>query len=152
MNISRRWFVKSGFTTAVIAGLPLAWAAKTLGQKKRERISPTRPIDALSYYNKATFAAYANTDFLIQAGAAGILFMRLTQIEDLPGNEILHAPDECFGLTFLAPAGTWLPQHTYQVEHAALGTFPLFLVPVDRRTIDGPAYYQAVINRRSRPA
>jgi hypothetical protein len=144
MTISRRRFVKSGFILGIIAGLPITWAAKSFAQKKRQRV---RATDPLTYYSRATFAAYANTDFVIHAGAAGLVFMRLTQIQDLQP-ETLQPPDECFGLLFTAPTGTAIPQKTYEVEHGALGKFSLFLVPINRPTVAGPAYYQAVFNRR----
>jgi hypothetical protein len=129
----------------VITGLPLTWAAKSFAQKKRLRV---RPTDPLIYYNRAAFAAYENTDFAVHAGAAGLIFMRLTQIQDLlPGS--LQARDDCFGLLFTAPAGTTIPQKTYEVEHGALGKFSLFIVPINRPTVNGPAYYQAVFNRTS---
>jgi len=128
----------------IIAGLPITWATKSFAQKKRQRV---RPTDPLIYYNRATFAAYANTDFVIYAGAAGPVFMRLTEVQDL-NPESLQARDECFGLLFTAPVGTAIPQKTYEVEHGALGKFSMFLVPINRPTLDGPAYYQAVFNRR----
>jgi hypothetical protein len=35
-----------------------------------------------------------------------------------------------FSLLFVAPAGPWLPQDVYPVQHPALGTMEIFLVPV----------------------
>lgn len=148
MSISRRKFVKSSFVIGALASSPLALITNTFGQKRQERARPERPNPSL-YFNKATFAAYADTDFLVRAGSAGLVFMRLSRVEDLAGSESLRSPDECFGLMFTAPPGTSIPQDTYQVEHGALGKFPLFLVPVGQRTVDGPAYFQAVFNRRS---
>ena len=148
MSISRRKFVKYGLVIGALASSPFALITNTFGQKRRERARPERPNPSL-YFNKATFAAYADTDFLVRAGSAGLVFMRLSRVEDLPGSQMLRSPDECFGLMFTAPAGTSIPQETYQVEHGALGKFPLFLVPVGPRTLDGPAYFQAVFNRRS---
>jgi hypothetical protein len=35
-----------------------------------------------------------------------------------------------FSLVFRGPRASVLPQRTYRLAHAALGTFPLFLVPI----------------------
>lgn len=51
---------------------------------------------------------------------------------------------ESFSLLFLGRAPL-LPQATYRVQHAELGSFPLFLVPIQREG-DGHCY-EAVFNR-----
>ena len=146
MRISRRKFVRFGFAIGISSIAPGNWLASAFGQKKR--IRPVRPTDPLVYFNKSTFAAYANTEFQIVNGVTRPVSLRLSVVEDLPGSKALQAPDECFGLLFTAPFGTVLSQGTYQVEHGALGTFALFLVPVGKTRPDGPVQYQAVFYRR----
>lgn len=51
---------------------------------------------------------------------------------------------ETFSVLFEGP-GEAFPQATYPVEHDALGSFPLFLVPVLAE--DGVRRYEAVFNR-----
>ena len=62
--------------------------------------------------------------------------------------EVRPSPEgwECFALLFVG-AGPALPQWTYQVEHATMGAFPLFLGPVG----SGAAglRYEAVFNRQA---
>ena len=48
-----------------------------------------------------------------------------------------------FSLTFRGPAESPLPQATYGLEHADLGAFDLFIVPIGRD--DGGMIYEAVI-------
>ena len=51
---------------------------------------------------------------------------------------------EAFSLLFVGPRAPF-PQATYAVEHEALGSFPLFLVPI--ATDEGGQRYEAVFNR-----
>ncbi|WP_040666304.1 DUF6916 family protein [Nitrolancea hollandica] len=41
-----------------------------------------------------------------------------------------HGSRSAFSLLFRGPAGILLPQRIYRLEHAEMGTFDLFLVPV----------------------
>lgn len=66
--------------------------------------------------------------------------LTLAEVERLPA----RTGWECFALLFdgNAPA---LPQWTYMVEHATMGTVPLFLGPVDGS--GAGVRYEAVFNR-----
>jgi hypothetical protein len=99
----------------------------------------------LDYYTKATFQSYINSDFRFYANRK--TWLRLVLVEDFPTREALTTPDECFRLLFSAPAETSLQQGTYDVDHAALGTFALFIVP--GKPDNGKRHYEAVFNRRS---
>jgi hypothetical protein len=52
---------------------------------------------------------------------------------------------EQFTTLFRGPLTTALAQTTYLVEHGAMGTFELFIVPV-KKDQDG-IYYEAIFNR-----
>ena len=52
---------------------------------------------------------------------------------------------ECFSLLFEGPDPPVFGQGTYRTEHPAIGTFPLFVVPV--WTDAEGQHYEAVINR-----
>ena len=149
MSTSRRRFIKAGLITAALGALPLNMATVVSAQKKRERVEPVRPETPLNYFNKAAFAAYSQTHFLMRNGSLAPVEMKLVVVQDLPTREILSAPDECFELLFEAPAGTTWTQQTYVVDHVALGRFDLFLVPVSRPQASGPVQFQAVFNRRT---
>ncbi len=150
MLISRRTFMRAGTLAALFAGVPLA-TVNVLGQKIHK--SPDdNPVDqaaqiygALSNYTKATFVSYINSVFVFRApGIRKDIEVTLSQVSDMkaaPGGE-------CFSLLFRGGGGPALRQNTYTVEHAALGTFKLFLVPVGTDD-NGAQGYLATINRLS---
>src|SRR5256885_4815706 len=150
MLISRRTFIRAGTLAALFAGVPLA-TINVLGQRIRK--SPDdNPVDeaaqiygALSNYTKATFASYINSVFVFRApGVRRDIEVTLMQVSDMtaaPGGE-------CFSLLFRGGGGPALRQNTYTVEHPALGTFKLFLVPVGTDD-NGAQGYLATINRLS---
>ena len=81
-------------------------------------------------------------DTAFEVGAGGAPLGRMTLLEVSVTD---RGPGwECFALLFAGPRPA-LPQATYAVESAALGSFSLFLVPVvsppDRQ------HYEAVFNR-----
>ncbi len=150
MLISRRTFMRAGTLAALFAGVPLA-TVNVLGQ----RIHPSpdeSPVDQasqandpLSNYTKATFVSYINSVFVFRApGVRKDIEVTLMQVSDMtaaPGGE-------CFSLLLRGGGGPALQQGTYTVEHAALGTFKLFLVPVGTDD-NGAQGYLATINRLS---
>jgi len=149
MLISRRTFMRAGTLAALFAGVPLA-TVNVLGQ--RIHASPdespvdqaARPNDPLANYTKATFVSYINSVFVFRAPAVRKdIEVTLLQVKDMtaaPGGE-------CFSLLFRG-GGQALEQNTYTVEHPALGTFKLFLVPVGTGD-NGAQGYLATINRLS---
>ena len=159
MNIPRRKFIKAGLVAAACAGVPLtigpASAQKQPGTGRRSEgyfaIPAEVQNDPVSYYNMATFAPYVKSGFLILIGRTW-RYMTLVEVKNLntsSGNAPVKNLDECFSLIFLASRGQKIEQKLYNIRHAALGKFSLFLVPIGRRTRTSPEYYEAVINRRS---
>ena len=149
MLISRRTFMRAGTLAALFAGVPLA-TVNVLGQ--RIHPSPDDSVDQaaqqndpLSNYTKATFLSYINSVFVFRApGVRKDIEVTLMQVSDMtaaPGGE-------CFSLLFRGSGGPALQQNTYFVEHPALGTFKLFLVPVGADD-NGAQGYLATINRLS---
>lgn len=160
MNIPRRKFIKAGIVAAACAGVPLtigpASAQKQQGTGRRQegyfQIPAEVQNDPVSYYSMATFAPYVKSGFLILIGKTW-RYMTLVEVKDLRPSSSGNAPiknlDESFSLTFLASRGQKIEQKVYNIRHAALGKFSLFLVPIGRRTRNTPEYYEAVINRRT---
>ena len=150
MLISRRTFIRAGTLAALFAGVPLA-TINVLGQRIHK--SPDdNPVDeaaqiygALSNYTKATFVSYIDSVFVFRVpGVRKDIEVTLMQVSDMtaaPGGE-------CFSLLFRGGGGPALRQNTYTVEHPALGTFKLFLVPVGTDD-NGAQGYLATINRLS---
>ncbi len=144
MTLSRRKFLKAGILTSIVAGTTTNLTAPAVGRPRAGRPDSLSVASSLDYYNKATFQSYINSEFRIYSNGRSETWVRLVLVEDFPASEAT-APDECFRLLFSAAAETSLPQGTYYVDHAALGTFPLFVVPHD---VDGQRQYEAVFNRR----
>jgi hypothetical protein len=84
------------------------------------------------------FSPHLDAVFDMQA-AGGVVPLKLVKVD--PAGDS-GRKDGAFSLVFVAPKGPWLPQAVYPVQHPALGTMEIFLVPV------GPASggngYQAV--------
>lgn len=94
----------------------------------------------------ATFRAHVDTTFVVDQGAQGIP-LRLAEV----GDERVSGGMEQFSLFFHGPADRLLPQGTYALEHTALGSLALFLVPVVGSNQDR-IVYQACFSRPAAPA
>ncbi len=90
---------------------------------------------------KAMFAENVNSTFNLrqESGPA----MPLELIELLEGAP--HPKYEQFSLIFRGPRECFMPQRTYEVEHAKLGTFLLFVVPIKQD--ENGIYYESVFSR-----
>ena len=148
MLISRRTFMRAGTLAALFGGVPLA-TVNVLGQRihtspDESPVDQAQTNDPLSNYTKATFASYINSVFVFRVvGVRKDIEVTLMQVSDM-----IAAPGgECFSLLFRG-GGPALRQNTYTVEHPALGTFKLFLVPVGTDD-SGAQGYLATINRLS---
>lgn len=83
------------------------------------------------------FEARAGESFRVRASPA--IDMRLAQVRR--HGQALRAGG-AFSLFFVAPPGPYLPQATYPIEHPALGTMEIFIVPIG--PLDGGNGYEAV--------
>lgn len=92
------------------------------------------------------------TDPVVHATVDGrTAALRLTQVADLPIADQLAAlrdHDGAFALRFVGPAG--LPQGAWSLQQADLGTFELFVVPIERR--GSTQTYEAIVDRTVRIA
>jgi hypothetical protein len=92
-------------------------------------------VDQLSH---AAFAPLVETPFQLGDGALALTLVEVSPLR-------VSARSESFALVFCDPARAGLPQGEYQLAHAALGQFPLFIVPIgeDARGL----LYEATFNR-----
>ena len=136
MSISRRIFIK----TASIAAI----AAATIGKSTLTAFAQGGAADPLAYYTQATFTQYINSIFRLYGPRT--VEVKLEKVEDsLPATVSRTGGRESFILHFRG-GDTQLLQDTYTVEHPALGTFKLFLVP-NGADENGAQSYVATINR-----
>ena len=141
MTDSRRRFLKAGMLAAVFAAAPLKNVlARSLNRDAFPGAAADEDDDPLANYTKATFVSYLNSIFQLQTGS-GSVAVTLLQVEDMEAPE----DGECFSLLFRGGSQA-LPQNTYTIEHSALGTFKLFLVPTGADS-NGAQGYLATINR-----
>lgn len=138
MSISRRNFIKAASVSAIAVG--------TIGKPGRVALAHQAEItttDLLAYYTQATFTQYINSVFRIHGFAT--VDATLVKVRDtLPLKVARLSGRESFLLHFVG-GSVQLPQATYTVEHPALGTFKLFLVPGGDEK--GVPSYIATINR-----
>ena len=158
MKATRRSFLKSGAVTLLMAGVALEMIPSALAQSNQHP-DPKKdfpiPFEAqqnpVFYFNRETFKPYVGGTFKVSAGAKSAQ-MKLEKVRDCtPGPHaskmLKKAPrsSECFALEFSSSEKLTDLTTIYDVEHAALGKFALFMT---RR--DGPNdtyFYEAVYNR-----
>lgn len=94
------------------------------------------------WIDKEAFVAAVGSPFLLRMPGGASLALTLMDVE--PGRS--RPGWERFSLLFDGPTPPTIPHLAYEVEHATLGTFPLFVGPVG--TDEGSPPYEAVFNRR----
>ena len=95
----------------------------------------------LENLSRDQFAEQLNTTFDVyfaDDAATPTTLIEVTELRQKP-------PQESFSLFFLAPVETPVLQQQFKVEHPALGSFELFLVPIGMK--ENGLEYQAVFNR-----
>ena len=152
MSITRRKFLRAGTLVALSAALPLKSALLVSGQTRKggkglpgDHLTSQNPSDLLGSYSKSAFSSYLNSIFRLYTGYSSVDVM-LVQVDDMePKVKWTPAGGECFSLVFVG-GSVALSQGTYRVEHPALGSFQLFLVPGGSDKY-GAQSYVAIINR-----
>lgn len=84
------------------------------------------------------FASSLDTPFQLQFAPNQTLVLNLVRVSE----RRVSARDESFSILLRGPSAPLLPQATYTFEHAEMGTFALFIVPVERD--QNGLYYEAV--------
>ena len=89
------------------------------------------------------FAGAANQSFGLAVGEAEMP-VTLVEVKPLPPRPFPGMLREPFSLVFRSASPVVLPQRTYRLSNAQVGTFEAFLVPIARDTQG--ILYQAVYN------
>jgi len=146
MATSRRNFLKTGTMGLLCAGMPAVLAKVVVGRPAASGFPETNAESQINF-TKETFTRYLNTTFRINTDSAAV-DLRLSRVTDLKAISKIPARiagKESFSLMFVAPSNAaCLTQNTYVLEHAALGSFSLFLVPVGKST---NRHHEAIIVR-----
>ncbi|MBF0589432.1 MAG: hypothetical protein HQL53_09900 [Magnetococcales bacterium] len=107
----------------------------------------------LEHFQKAineTFSLTANIGE--ETKTLAFTLEEVTERQKCEGAPCIRQP---FSLLFLGPDGVYIPQGMYAIEHEAVGTQEVFLVPVGQRgqplnaqhlASDAPVEYEAIFN------
>lgn len=100
-------------------------------------------IDKLT---SADFASHVHEIFQVHLGQNGIVDLELITVAELnPATAMTPIGRRPFSIEFLGPISQqYLPQHIYQLEHAAFGVLEIFLVPLG--LLNGRMRYEAIFN------
>lgn len=158
MKATRRSFLKSGAITVLMAGIALDIVPSVFAQSNQHP-GPTKdfpiPFEAqqspLFYFKQETFEPYLGGVFKASAGAKTVE-MTLVEVRGCtPSPQSCKVmkkparPSECFALVFRSTGKLTDLTTIYDIEHAALGKFALFMT---RRNGSSNTYlYEAVFNR-----
>lgn len=95
----------------------------------------------MTQLTQGAFAEQLNTKFWLKLTGHDPIELDLIKVSELN----LTFGTEAFSILFKGPKEFVLQQGTYQLEHDAMGTFHILLVPVGRN--DEGTEYEAVFNR-----
>jgi hypothetical protein len=141
--------------SVLTAAVALSQFTPARGQDKapQRRADGEIPFDAqkspLFFFRAETFRPYVGGVFTARAGKNSIK-MTLARVRDCAPKSTTKittgkAPQtECFALEFTADESLTDLTTIYDIEHAALGEFPLFMTR--REGPDGKTLYEAVFN------
>jgi hypothetical protein len=93
------------------------------------------------------FTPHLGTEFVCRTTDGGAYPLRLTEAEAVGRalkSSAKAAARSPFSLLFQGPQSPVLPQSIYPLEHAELGTLPLFIVPIGRE--EEGILYQAIFS------
>jgi hypothetical protein len=121
-EVSRRAFLvrASSVSLAGLAGL--------VGPTSAAEPSTGTSLD-LRGADRDTFAPHVGSSFRVTGAATDTINLQLAAVRDLRPTGRPGACRSPFALVFRAAGHDPLPQNTYQLRHAEIGHFPLFLVP-----------------------
>jgi len=95
------------------------------------------------------FVGHVNDSFRIALGTEELLELQLIEARTIGESRRPAAPglrEQPFSLIFKSPRDRLLAQRIYPIEHPALGTLEIFLVPLGPAADATGLHYQAVFN------
>lgn len=132
MRVSRATFLKALATAMLgsrvdaralfaVAQAPPAVPSESAGPIGRFRVQDAEPRH---------FRAHLKTSFAVRSPEGTRVGMVLAEVSERPVTRDV----EQFSLIFHAPAGTTVPNGIHAFQHAVLGDFDLFIVPIGMAT------------------
>lgn len=136
-NITRRKFIG---VAAASAGATLLLKSSALAE-----LTPGSELSRLGQLDWTAFSACRNTSFTFSKLGLEPVTLTLASLEDSRSKKRRPTRGECFVLRFSGNPRAKLHQDTYEVNHATLGNFSLFITE-GRRAGRSQTFF-AVINR-----
>jgi hypothetical protein len=137
---SRRRFLK--YAAGGMAGIALFTLDS--GRSISKFSIESAAMDSLNRLERSVFAQHLGEIFTIRRGALDTVDIELVEVSDFLHQDT-HPVSESFSIVFRGSKYHPLEQGTYEVEHSAIGTFFLFIVPIYHE--EGSLNYEAVFNR-----
>lgn len=141
MPLSRREFVTQGALAGALAGAE--WQSPLFAAA--QKILPPQDEHVEDAGTKSAFAAAVTSTFRVNA-PYGLSTFTLVAVNDLLANAKAEAGRESYALIFEGDSASALQEDIYTFEHAALGSFPLFVSPATADAF-GRQRYVAIVNR-----
>ena len=99
--------------------------------------------DDLASLTPASFEGRSGERFALSSAGGESVEVELAEVRALGGDSDARDP---FAVIFVAPLEPVLPQRIYTLQHAELGTFDLFLVPVGPDREGRGMQYEAIFS------
>lgn len=90
------------------------------------------------------FSKHVNTKFRVELDGENSVDLELTEVKEYMSRHNEQTGMERFSIYFQGPAETLLPQKLYAFQHAEMGSFEMFLVPIAKN--DRGFSYESVFN------
>jgi hypothetical protein len=151
--VSRRKFLKAGTMVSLSAVIPLKSVVSVFGPQAGTDQEGLFKVPAESQADERlteeTFSRYLNTKFFIYTSPLTAISLELIQVKTWDPTSTEKAAKaatlDSFSVLFRGPRKTALESRTYRITHDQMGTFDLFISPVNDRKKE--RLYQAVFNR-----
>ena len=137
-TVSRRQLLRGGLFGLGALVAVSSWPS-LLGLASRARVPASLTYDSFAGQIGTTFRVH------LENRAVDLKLVQVTQLARPTGGVIPAASREGFTLNFSGPSADPFKQGTYSVDHSALGTSQIFLVPA--RPAGSHQPYDAVFNR-----
>jgi len=148
MEMTRGDFLKTAVAGVGVAVSGLAAFGSNGEQPARlgnlDHLSPAERNRRLAeLLDKNAFFKHLNSTFRVSdKSSPTVLDVQLTEVCEGRSSEVC----EQFSVLFSGPQEPLLEQSTYQIDHSAMGSFDLFIVPV--QSDENGSVYEAVFNRK----
>ena len=137
MGVSRRRLLQGGLAVVVAGAAPVRLAGGAAAAQNNGNVTA-------SWFSRTSYTPLVGTAFGVTVGQSTAA-LTLASVSDItsPGKKQTRSPEGQFSLVFTGSAG--VEQGTYPIQHAALGSSALFVVPIGAK--GATQRYEVIVNR-----